>query len=206
MSEVGGPPPLPESPAAERNKQPIADVLARVLPSDGLVLEIASGTGQHAEHFARAFPALTWQPSDAVGETFAALTARVQRAALPNLRAPLQFDVHDAAPFHGGNVDAIVCINMIHIAPWSACAALLQHAERLLARGSPLVLYGPFKRGGEHTAPSNAAFDLSLRARNSAWGVRDLDDVAALALQHGLALGEVVAMPANNLCVVLARQ
>ena len=123
MSERGGLPPLPVSPAAERNKQPIAEVLARVLPRAGLVLEIASGTGQHAEHFARALPTLTWQPSDAGdAETFSSLAACVQRAALPNLLPPLPFDVHDAAP-PIDDVAAIVCSNMIHIAPWSACAA-----------------------------------------------------------------------------------
>jgi hypothetical protein len=147
--------PLPASPAAERNKQPIADVLARVLPPAGLVLEIASGTGQHAEHFAQVLPTLTWQPSDP------------DEQMLP---------------------------------------ALLGHAERLLPAGAPLVLYGPFKRGGEHTAPSNAAFDEDLRRRNPEWGVRDLDDVVALARRHSLALADVVAMPANNLTVVLMRQ
>jgi uncharacterized protein DUF938 len=196
---------LPSAPSAERNKQPIADVLARLLPHSGVVLEIASGTGQHAEHFARAFPTLTWQPSDADTKMLPALSARVQRAALANLRAPLEFDVHHTAPlFHG--VAAVVCVNMIHIAPWSACVALLGHAERLLARGSPLVLYGPFKRGGEHTAPSNAAFDEDLRRRNREWGVRDLDDVVAAAREHSLALAEVVAMPAENFTVVLTRQ
>ena len=134
-----------------------------------------------------------------------ALAARVQRAALPNLRAPLPFDVHGAAPpLHG--VAAVVCANMIHIAPWSACVALLGHAERLLAPGAPLVLYGPFKRAGQHTAPSNAAFDADLRRRDPEWGVRDLDEVAALAQTHSLELAEVVAMPANNLTVVLTRQ
>jgi SAM-dependent methyltransferase len=205
VSERDGLPPLPCSPPAERNKQPIADVLARVLPSAGLVLEIASGTGQHAEHFARALPSLTWQPSDADADTFPALIARVQRAALANLRAPLRFDVHEAAPLLG-DVAAVVCSNMIHIAPWSACVALLGHAEQVLASGGPLVLYGPFKRGGEHTAPSNAAFDADLRRRNPEWGVRDLDEVVALARTHSLELAEVVAMPANNLTVVLTRQ
>jgi SAM-dependent methyltransferase len=200
-----GSPPLAASPAAERNKQPIADVLARVLPSAGLVLEIASGTGQHAEHFARVLPNLSWQPSDPDAEMLPVLIARVRHAALPNLRAPLRFDVHDAAPPLGA-VAAVVCINMIHIAPWSACPALLGHAERLLPPGAPLVLYGPFKRGGEHTAPSNAAFDEDLRKRNPNWGVRDLDDVAALASRHSLTLADVVVMPANNLTVVLTRQ
>jgi SAM-dependent methyltransferase len=205
VSQSGGSPPLPRSPAAQRNKQPIADVLARVLPRAGLVLEVASGLGQHAEHFARALPALQWQPTDPDPEALAVLAARVERAALPNLRAPVLFDVHDAAP-QLGPIAAVVCSNMIHIAPWSACAALLEHAERWLAPGAPLVLYGPFKRGGEHTAPSNAAFDASLKSRDAAWGVRDLDDVAALARQHSLALAEVVPMPANNLTVVLLRQ
>lgn len=205
MSVSGGLPPLPASLAAERNKQPIADVLARVLPRAGLVLEVASGLGQHAEHFARALPALTWQPSDPDSEALGVLAARVQRAALPNLRAPVRFDVHEAAP-QLASVAAIVCSNMIHIAPWSACAALLGHAEQLLAPGSPLVLYGPFKRAGEHTAPSNAAFDATLRSRDAAWGIRDLDEVAALAQQHSLALAELVPMPANNLSVVLLRQ
>jgi len=194
-----------ESPAAERNKQAIADVLARVLPRAGLVLEIASGTGQHAEHFARAFPALTWQPSEPGSGTLAILAERVRRAALPNLRAPLELDAHGAAPPLDA-VAAILCINMIHIAPWSACAALLVLAERLLAPGAPLVLYGPFKRGGEHTAPSNAAFDASLRGRNPEWGVRDLDEVAAIAARHSFRLAEAVAMPANNLTVVFVRQ
>jgi hypothetical protein len=201
----GGSPPLPSSPAAERNKQPIADVLARVLPQAGVVVEIASGTGQHAEHFARALPALAWQPSDPDAEMLPLLAARVQRAALPNLCAPLAFDVHDAAPALGA-IAAVVCINMIHIAPWSACAALLGHAERWLAPGAPLVLYGPFKRGGQHTAPSNAAFDTHLRRRDPEWGVRDLDDVVELARRLRLAPAEVVAMPANNLTVVLTRQ
>jgi hypothetical protein len=194
-----------ESPAAERNKQPIAAVLARVLPATGLVLEVASGTGQHAEHFARALPGITWQPTEADVGLLAALAARVQRAALPNLNAPLAFDVHDARP----PVDAaaaVFCANMIHIAAWSACAALLAHAGELLAPGAPLVLYGPFKRAGEHTAQSNAAFDADLRRRNAEWGVRDLDEVAALALASRLALEEAVAMPANNLTVVLRRQ
>ena len=195
---------LPTSPAAERNKQPIADVLARVLPPAGVVLEIASGTGQHAEHFARAFPALTWQPSDPDGAALAILAERVRRAALPNLRAPLELDVHEPPPLD--DIDAVVCSNMIHIAPWSACAALLLDAERWLAPGAPLVLYGPFKRGGEHTAASNAAFDTDLRRRDPEWGVRDLDDVVAVARRHSLELAEVVAMPANNLTIVLTSQ
>jgi hypothetical protein len=169
------------------------------------VLEIASGTGQHAEHFARSFPSLKWQPSEPDAESVAIVAERVRRTALPNLLAPLRLDVrHEWPPLTG--VAAIVCINMVHIAPWSACTALLEHAERLLDPAGPLVLYGPFKRGGKHTAPSNAAFDASLRARNAEWGVRDLDDVVTLAQAHSLELVECVAMPANNLTAVLARQ
>lgn len=194
-----------DSPAADRNKQPIADVLARVLPATGLVLEIASGTGQHVEHFARTFPALTWQPTDPDPELIAMTAARVARAGLANLRAPLAFDVHDAVcPVQ--RADAVLCSNMIHIAPWSATPALLRHARTVLSAGTALVLYGPFKRGGEHTAPSNAAFDANLRARNATWGVRDLDDVALRAREHGLAVDEVVAMPANNFMVILRRK
>ena len=197
---------LRESPAAERNKQPIAAVLARVLPVTGVVLEVASGTGQHAEHFARTLPTLTWQPTEMDADLLAELRVRVQRAALLNLLLPLKLDVHDVHRSVAPDVAAIFCANLLHIAPWSACAALLAHAELWLAHGAPLVLYGPFKQGGEHTAPSNAAFDADLRRRNSAWGVRDLDDVLELARGHRLELDELVAMPANNFTVVLRRQ
>ena len=195
---------LPASPAAERNKQPIAAVLADVLRGTGQVLEIASGTGQHAEHFAREFPALIWQPSEPDPALRAATAARVARAALPNLRAPLALDVLDA-DWPALTAAALVCINMIHIAPARATEALFAHAARVLSAGAPLVLYGPFKRGGRHTAPSNAAFDASLAARNAEWGVRDLGDVAALAARYGFGAPEVVAMPANNLTVVWRR-
>jgi SAM-dependent methyltransferase len=194
-----------DHPAGERNKQPIADVLAGALPPAGLVFEVASGTGQHALHFARAFPALQWQPSEPDAEVRALLAARVASAELPNLHAPLAFDVHESqAPV--ASADAVLCINMIHVAPWSACDALLQHASTLLAPGAPLVLYGPFMRDGLHTAPSNAEFDRSLRARNAAWGVRDLTDVDALARGYGFELTLTVAMPANNLSVVWRRK
>jgi hypothetical protein len=194
-----------DSPAAERNKQPIAEALAGVLPARGLVFEIASGTGQHAEHFARVFPDLQWQPSEPDDESRAALAVRVQDAALPNLRAPLAFDVHSQeAPLAAA--DAVICSNMTHIAPWSACEAMLRHASALLAPGAPLFLYGPFMRDGLHTAPSNAAFDRSLRARNPTWGVRDLTDVDGLARGHGFTLALTMAMPANNLSVVWRRR
>lgn len=194
-----------DSLAAERNKQPIAAVLAGVLPAQGLVLEVASGTGQHAEHFARTWPNLVWQPSEPDGQVRALLEARVRALGLPNLRMPLAFDVQqERAPLEGA--DAVVCINMIHIAAWSACLALLRHAGALLAPGAPLVLYGPFMRDGAHTAPSNAAFDQNLRARNAAWGVRDLADVDAMARDRGFELEQAIAMPANNLSVIWRRR
>ena len=194
-----------ESAAAERNKQPITEALAGVLPPSGLVLEIASGTGQHAEHFARAYPDLEWQPSEPDDETRAALATRVQRAELPNLRAPLAFDVHsNTTPVP--SAQAVICINMIHIAPWSACEALLRHASVLLPPGAPLFVYGPFTRDGLHTAPSNAAFDSSLRARNASWGVRDLTDVDGLARAYGFTLALTMAMPANNFSIVWRRR
>lgn len=205
MSASDGSPGLLTHPSAERNKQPIAEVLASVLPSAGVVLEIASGTGQHAEHFARTFPSLDWQPSEPDGEMHAALAERVSAARLPNLKAPLAFDVHEpTAPL--GRAAAVLCINMIHIAPWSACEALFKHAKALLDPGAPLVLYGPFMRDGVHTAQSNAAFDASLRAREASWGVRDLGDVDGFARLNGLALQVTIAMPANNFAVVWRRE
>jgi SAM-dependent methyltransferase len=193
-----------ESPAAERNKQPILAVLERVLPARGTVLEIASGTGQHVVHFARALPRLEWQPTDPDGELRAVIAARVAAAQLPNVRPPLELDVLDGS-WPSAAADAVLCSNMIHIAPAAATPALLRGAARVLGAGAPLALYGPYKRDGRHTSASNAAFDDSLRARDPDWGVRDLDEVAAAALGHGFELGEVVEMPANNLMVVLRR-
>ncbi len=195
---------LLESPAAERNKEAILDAIRSRLPDAGVVLEIASGTGQHVVHFARAVPELIWQPTDADDDLRAAATERIRAAGLSNIRSPLRLDVltPDWSP---SAADAIVCINMIHIAPWSATKGLMAGAARLLRTGSPLFLYGPYKRGGRHTAPSNEAFDESLRARNPEWGVRDLDDVERCAEQHGFSLADVVAMPANNLTVIFER-
>ena len=193
-----------ESPAAERNKQPILDAIRRWLPEAGTVVEIASGTGQHIVHFARAVPDLVWQPTEPDERLLAATAQRVSAAALSNLRAPLRLDVLDGE-WSVRHADSVICINMIHIAPWTATEALIAGAARVLARGGPLCLYGPFRREGRHTAPSNEAFDQSLRARNRDWGVRDLDDVARCATQHRFELAEVVSMPANNLTVVFTR-
>ena len=193
-----------ESPAAERNKQPILDVLGRWLPQSGIVLEIASGTGQHVVHFARALPALQWQPTDADPELRSAVAARAATASLENVLPPLALDVLDAA-WPVTAADAVLCINMIHIAPRAATAALLRGSARLLRGGAPLILYGPYKRGGRHTSASNEAFDASLRARNPDWGIRDLDEVAASARDNGFDLRDVVSMPANNLTVLFER-
>ncbi|WP_179400745.1 DUF938 domain-containing protein [Burkholderia guangdongensis] len=192
------------APAAERNRGPILDVLRRVLPARGAVLEIASGTGQHVVHFAQALPALDWQPSDPDTHARRSIAAWIAHTGLPNVREPLAFDVRDAS-WPLAAVDAIVCINMIHIAPWAAADALFAGASRALRPGGVLVLYGPYRRGGRHTAPSNEAFDAQLRSRDPSWGVRDLETVVALGLDRGLDCVEVVEMPANNLTVVFRR-
>jgi hypothetical protein len=192
---------LADSAAAERNKQPILDVLKTVLPATGLVLEIASGTGQHAVHFAANLPTLVWQPSDADPDSHAMLRYRVERMELANIRPPVTLDVHDAHwPIEAAS--AVVCINMIHISPWTATAALCRGARSILPADAPLYLYGPFRRSGQHTAPSNAAFDVSLRERNPDWGVRDLDEVTRVAAEHDFRLDSVIPMPANNLSVI----
>ena len=192
------------APAAARNQAPILKVLRRVLPRAGLVLEIASGTGQHAAAFAAACPELTWQPSDSDPMARASIAAWAEDSGQTNLRPPLDLDVcyPDWPSRIADPVAAILCINMIHIAPWAACEGLLQGAGQILPDGGLLYLYGPFRREGQHTAPSNAAFDRALRAQNPAWGVRDLEAVAARAEAHGLAMRETVAMPANNLSVI----
>jgi len=185
------------APATERNREPIREVLARELPPRGTVLEIASGSGEHAIHFARAFPALTWQPSDASEAALASIAAWRAEAALPNLCAPIALDVA-AEAWPVARADAIVCINLVHISPWEAALGLFAGAARLLPAGGLLYLYGPYRFGGEFTAPSNASFDRSLRARDPRWGVRDVDELATVARGHGLALRDTVAMPANN--------
>jgi hypothetical protein len=187
-----------------RNAEPIAEVLRGVLPGSGLVLEIASGTGEHALHFARAFPQLLWQPTDCDPVALRSVDAWRGAAGLPNLLAPLPLDVA-ASVWPIEAADAILCINMIHISPWSATEGLMRGAAALLAPGAPLYLYGAYRQGGVPFAPSNEAFDHSLRSRNPEWGVRNLDDVVAEAERNGLALGSVTPMPANNLSVVLRR-
>jgi len=193
------------APATLRNRQPIREVLTRVLPERGVALEVASGTGEHAAFFAASFPTLVWQPSDADPGGLSSIAAHREATHLANLRAPLRLDVH-AESWPLDAADAILCINMVHISPWSATVALLAGAARLLPAGAPLYLYGPYRVGGQHTAPSNAAFDSDLRARDPAWGVRDVETVVAEAERQGLELVETVAMPANNLSLWLRRR
>jgi hypothetical protein len=192
-------------PHVARNRDPILDVLRRVLPPRGLALEIASGSGEHAMYFAKAMPSLTWQPTDPDAEALASIAAHRAATDAPNLLPPLKLDV-TSQTWPVAPADAIVCCNMIHIAPWTACAGLIAGAARVLPAGGMLYLYGPSKIGGQHTAPSNAAFDADLRARNPAWGIRDLDEVTALAGSCGLTRTETVEMPANNLSVIFRRQ
>ncbi len=193
------------APAAERNKAPILDVLARVLPSRGLVLEIASGTGQHVVHFARALPGLSWQPSDPDAELRDAVALRVRDERLANVNPPVKLDV-TILPWPLRTADAVVCVNLIHIAPWSATLALFEGAKALLPARGILYLYGPYRRFGAHTSESNAQFDADLRSRNPQWGVRDLEAVSAVAAGAGFGLAEIVEMPANNLSLVFERQ
>jgi SAM-dependent methyltransferase len=191
------------APATERNREPIREVLGRELPPSGTVLEIASGSGEHAVAFARAFPHLTWQPSDPDERALASIAAWRDEARLPNLAPPIMLDVTGAWPVE--RADAIVCINMVHIAPWEAALALFEGAGRRLAPGGLLFLYGPYRFGGVFTAPSNAAFDASLRGRDPRWGVRDVEDLRAAAAAQGFTLGEPVALPANNHVLLFRR-
>jgi SAM-dependent methyltransferase len=193
------------APAAARNRDAILDVLARVLPRTGIVLEVASGTGQHAVHFAAALPAITWLPSDPDAASRASIDAWRNHAALANLNAPVALDVRTSPWPVPDSLAAIVCINMIHIAPWAAAEALFRGAGERLANEGVLFLYGPYKRDGAHTAPTNEAFDSQLRATDAAWGVRNMEDVVELARQSGLSMEEAVPMPANNFSLVFKR-
>lgn len=205
------------APATERNREPILAVLQRVLPPTGTVLEVSSGTGEHAVFFAPRLAPRQWLPSDLDPGARASIAAWREAAPAENLHAPIALDA--AAPLwpvesenfsdllspldlQQHPITALVNINMIHIAPWAACLGLLAAAGRILPTGGILYLYGPYQQNGQHTAPSNAAFDASLQAQNPEWGVRDLDAVVAAAKVHGLALVETTAMPANNLSVV----
>lgn len=193
-----------EYPATARNRDAILDVLRSVLPASGLVLEVASGSGEHVVHFARAFPDLTFQPSDPEDAALQSIAAWSQDSGLKNIRPPAMLDAA-SAQWPVNAADAILCINMIHIAPWRASEGLFRGAARLLRAGAPLYLYGPYRRADVVTAPSNEAFDESLRSRNPEWGLRDLEAVAALAQDNGFSGPAITEMPANNLSVVFRR-
>jgi SAM-dependent methyltransferase len=205
------------APAVQRNREPILAVLQQVLPNHGVVLEVASGTGEHGAFFAPQLPHHFWLPSDTAPEALASIRAWQVHQPIPNFLTPLTLEVSQPdwpdgvqsklaqPPLAGMPLTAIVNINMIHISPWSATVGLMAGAKRLLPPGGILYLYGPYQRDGKHTAPSNEAFDTMLRSRNPAWGVRSLEAVIALAARHGLQWRDTVSMPANNFSVIFAR-
>jgi SAM-dependent methyltransferase len=193
------------SPSAERNKSPIGEVLAQILPAQGLVLEVASGTGQHIVHFARLMPHLAWQPTDQDAGCLRSIASWLAAEAPTNVHAPLSLDVH-VEPWPVASAAAVISINMIHIAPPSASEALFRGARSVLSRGGVLFLYGPFRQHGRHTSASNESFDRQLREQNPEWGVRNLDDVAALAAGEEFDLDEIRAMPAKNLALIFLRR
>ncbi len=192
------------APAAARNRDPILAVLTEVLPRSGLILEVASGTGEHVVHFARHMPELMWQPSDPSPEARASVAAWAAGEGLDNVRPPLDLDA-SAMDWPIASADAVLCVNMLHISPWDASEGLMRGAARILGDGAPLYIYGPFRRASTPTAPSNDAFDADLRRRDARWGLRDLEAVAACAALKGLLLERVVKMPANNLSAVFRK-
>ena len=193
------------APAAERNRLPILEVLSRVLPDRGLVLEVASGSGEHALWFAMHLSPLVWQPSDPDPACRRSIAGHAAGGGPANLEAPLDLDA-GAADWPIERADAVACINMTHIAPWRATEGLIAGAARILPPEGVLYLYGPYRRGGQHTAPSNATFDASLRARNPDWGLRDVEAMAEVAESRGMLLREIVEMPANNLSLIFTRR
>jgi len=192
------------APAALRNRQPIAEVLSEWLPPKGLVLEIASGTGEHVTYFAERFPTLEWQPSDIHPDALQSIAASCDEAGLPNLRAPQVIDAA-SAPWPIESADAVLSINMVHISPWASALGLLGGAARLLKPGAPLIIYGPWITSDAPTAQSNLAFDADLRRRDARWGLRKVEDFAAAAEERGLHLEKTRAMPANNMMLLLRR-
>ena len=193
------------APAVLRNREPISDVLADWLPRIGLVLEIASGSGEHALHFAERFPTLEWQPSDVHPDALASIAAWRAAAGLTNVRAPIALD--SAAPdWPIGHADAVLSINMVHISPWASALGLIGGAARVLPAGAPLILYGPWLTDDVPTAPSNLAFDADLKRRDPRWGLRRVEDFAAASAAEGTELVETRPMPANNLMLLLMRR
>ncbi|WP_279360293.1 DUF938 domain-containing protein [Methylobacterium indicum] len=192
------------APAVARNREPILNVLHRLLPASGLVLEVASGSGEHIIHFASALPRLRWQPTDADPRALRSIAAHAHDTGLDNVLAPQSLDAR-AQPWPVARADAVLAINMTHIAPWSATVGLMAGAGGILPEGGLLYLYGPFRVAGAHTAPSNATFDADLRARDPAWGVRDVEAISEAGLAQCLSLVERIPMPANNFSLVYRR-
>ena len=192
------------APATERNRDAILAVLRDELPSSGLVLEVASGSGQHVVHFAAALPALDWQPSDPEPAALASIESWRQEVGLPNVRPPLRLDASADWPVE--RADAILCVNMVHISPWEATLGLMKGAGAVLPPGGLLYLYGPYLRENVETAPSNLAFDASLKARDPQWGLRRVEDVIAAATDEGLVFRRLLEMPANNLSLIFRRR
>lgn len=197
-------PRLRHAPSAERNSLAIQEVLGRVLPDTGRALEIASGSGQHVAAFAKTFPAINWQPSDPDELARDSISAWVEMTAADNLKAPLELDVtqRNWQSRFDKPLDAVLAINMVHIAPWEVTEGLLLGAGDLLVKGGLLYLYGPYRKDGAHTAPSNIKFDEWLKGQNKAWGVREMGDVEHQANLNGLVLGEAIEMPANNFSLI----
>ncbi len=196
------------APAVARNREHVLSVLRDVLPAQGRVLEIASGSGEHTAFLAPHFPTLEWQPSDADPEAFPSIIGWSHSTIANNpdvtIHPPVYLNTCEQ-PWPVEHADAILALNMIHISPWESCEGLMAGAGRILSLGGTLYLYGPFRQNGQHTAPSNAEFDAMLRQQDPRWGVRDLEDVIALAHGHGLGLDQTVAMPANNFSVLFTR-
>lgn len=193
------------APATLRNRDAILDVLRSTLPATGLVLELASGTGEHVVHFARELPQLEWQPSDPSAVARRSIAAWVAREYLTSVRDPLEIDAA-ALTWPIDRVDCIVCINMVHISPWESTVGLMRGAARILASDAPLFLYGPYRRTGQPLEPSNEAFNCDLRTRDPRWGLRRLDEVVRAAADHGLRLDHVFEMPANNQSVIFRKE
>lgn len=191
------------APATERNRDVIAETLMNVLPAQGLVLEIASGTGEHAVHFAQLFPAITWQPSDPDPIAIASINAWRADYAVPNLQPGMLLDASAEWPI--AHADAIVCINMAHISPWAATVGLLRNAARILPQSAPLFIYGPFRQHDVPLAAGNATFDAALRQQNVEWGLRYVEDITKEARDVGLTLDQIIPMPSNNLSLIFCR-
>ena len=192
------------APATQRNREPILAVFRDILPADGTVLEIGSGTGEHVAFFAPLFPNLVWQPSDPDPGLRDSIAAWADASGAGNIRPPLEIDTR-TDDWGIDRADAILCANVIHITPWAVAQGLMRGAGRILTPGGLLSLYGPFKRDGRHTAASNEQFDMSLRSQDPSWGVRDLTEVSGEAAANGLVRDHVIEMPANNLIVVFKR-